>query len=107
MSKSIRLKSPFYGLFFLPFISLFFFHPGLQPTEPDGRFLVSGGVGLYIQDRSPLDHIDSSDFDDILFSSPDFDHGHPQGIGPMRASGGKNSTQAVIKKRFCMESEAF
>ena len=89
------------------YLVILLFHPGLQPTELDGRFLVSGCVGLDVQDGSSFDHVDSSDFDDVLFSFDNFDYGHPQGIWPVRASCGKYPPQGVVEKRLGMEPEAF
>jgi hypothetical protein len=79
------------------------FYFALQPAELDWRFLVSGGVRLDVENRSSLDHIDSCDFDNISLPFENFDHGHSQRIGTVRASGGKDSAESVVEKRLCVE----
>jgi hypothetical protein len=81
--------------------------PFLKPAKSGLGFLVSGCVRFDIQDRRSFDHIHPSDIQPIFVPFQEPENGKAYGIGPIRASGGKNTPPFAIVRRMGMEFSLF
>ena len=77
--------------------------PFLKPAESGLRFLVSGCVRFDIQDRCSFDHIHPLDMQNIFIPFDEPENRKTYGIGPIRASGGKNASLLAIVRRMGVE----